>query len=340
MTTHVFGLVVTPFGTAANNRGETEGSITTLQKILWNGDVHTSVSAEAIRFAIRYYWQLAKGDQAVNRRWEAGEKLEHTWADWTFSNWQQYIDDDVLGFMKAEGAKEDASDSPEAGRAAGVSKGSARRKGEAKEKRDKERGTIERRRARLEVTRAISVTPFAGDITFNAAQIGATPSASSTGKDPVPYGAEVHATRYQYGFALTPERLHNARRALDVIDAIVNLRDVAGNHARFLFDFAPDAVLFRITHDPAPRILYGFAATGENGYSDARALAVPDIVKRVEWGDLNAAELILGGAIVETEDGRKLVAAGAWPKEGRAGVKAAAEEVKQRLAPCLKTAAQ
>ena len=35
MSKHLFGLIVTPYGAAANNRGDNEGSnITTLQKIL------------------------------------------------------------------------------------------------------------------------------------------------------------------------------------------------------------------------------------------------------------------------------------------------------------------
>ena len=53
MTLHVFANFVTPFGTAANNRAETEGNMTTLQKLLWMGDTHSTVSAEAIRFALR-----------------------------------------------------------------------------------------------------------------------------------------------------------------------------------------------------------------------------------------------------------------------------------------------
>ena len=53
MSLHVFGAVVTGPGVAANNRGENEGNITTLQKLLWNGQVHTTVSSEGIRWAIR-----------------------------------------------------------------------------------------------------------------------------------------------------------------------------------------------------------------------------------------------------------------------------------------------
>jgi CRISPR-associated protein Cst2 len=51
MSLHVFANFVTPYGTAANNRAETEGNITTLQKLLWQDETHSTVSAEAIRFA-------------------------------------------------------------------------------------------------------------------------------------------------------------------------------------------------------------------------------------------------------------------------------------------------
>ena len=47
MTLHVFANFVTPFGTAANNRAETEGNMTTLQKLLWMGETHSTVSADA-----------------------------------------------------------------------------------------------------------------------------------------------------------------------------------------------------------------------------------------------------------------------------------------------------
>ena len=70
-------------------------------------------------------------------------------------------------------------------------------------KEEGEAGSANVRRAVLEVTRAVSLTPWAGDVTFNAASPGATPSAQKKGSNPVPYGTEVHATRYQYGIALT-----------------------------------------------------------------------------------------------------------------------------------------
>lgn len=308
MSKHLFGLIVTPHGTAANNRGDTEGNITTLQKILWNGEVHTTVSAEAIRWAIRYAWQ--RSGKPVNRVWD-DEANDHRWQDQKWLPWtdpqgkgkgkETYIDDDVLGFMLAE-----------AGKAEGNEEENENTKGGKKRQRIK--GTCDKRRGTLEVTRALSLTPFAGDITFNA-KSGEKTSTSL-------YGTEVHATRYQYGFALTPESLREKSRAVDVIDAIVALSEVAGNQSRFLYDFSPDSVIFRWTDDFAPRLLYGFALDGE------RLTLREEIRHRIGAGDISPSELIMGGTLATTTDGRRLKDGGAAVFDG---VKAAADEVKKRV---------
>ena len=213
MSLHVFANFVTPFGTAANNRAETEGNITTLQKLLWQGETHSTVSAEAIRFALRRLLDGADTN-GTNRFWD--EDLRNNgWKDHEFKGWatdkgETFIDDDLLGYMIAEAAKAEAGD-------------------ENDPDPKKKKGSASVRRAVLEVTRAVSLTPWAGDVTFNAASPGATPSAQKKGNNPVPYGTEVHATRYQYGVALTPERLRDKSRAAKAIHALCNLGTVAGN---------------------------------------------------------------------------------------------------------------
>jgi CRISPR-associated protein Cst2 len=150
-------------------------------------------------------------------------------------------------------------------------------------------GSANVRRAVLEVTRAVSLTPWPGDVTFNAASPGATPSAAKKGTNPVPYGTELHATRYQFGAALTPNRLRDPNRAKIAIEGLCSLRTVAGNHGRFLFDFSPDVVVFRITTDPSPRFLYCFD-TKDNGASvDAESL-----MQRIDSGDIDPSELFVG----------------------------------------------
>jgi CRISPR-associated protein Cst2 len=302
MSLHIFANFVTPFGTAANNRAETEGNMTTLQKLLWMGDTHSTVSAEAIRFALR---RRIGGGEATNRTWDEDAR-NNAWKDWTFKGWETdkgktFIDDDLLGFMTAEAAKEEAE--------GGTGKGSANV-----------------RRAVLEVSRAVSLTPWPGDVTFNAASPGATPSAQKKGSNPVPYGTEVHATRYQYGIALTPERLRDKSRAAVALTALCQLGTVAGNHGRFLFDFSPESVVFRVTDDPAPRFLYCFATT-----DDGKTVDAPQLLDRVKEGDIDAKELVLGGSIAKTATGQKLQALGAFiGADGQSGVKGAmAEAVRQ-----------
>ncbi len=274
MSLHVFANFVTPFGTAANNRAENEGNITTLQKLLWLGETHTTVSAEAIRFALRRVLGMS---EKTNRVWDEAVRA-NVWQDHQFKGWATekgitFVDDDLLGFMIAEAAKEDGSDDG--------------------------KGSANVRRAVLEVTRAVSLTPWAGDVTFNAASPGATPSASKGDKDksknPVPYGTELHATRYQYGIALTPERLRDKAHAAKAIHALCNLGTVAGNHGRFLFDFSPDAVVIRLTHDPAPRFLYCFDTVDAG-----KTVVAPALLNRVANGDIDPKELILGVSDLES----------------------------------------
>ena len=169
--------------------------------MLWKGESHTKISAEAIRWAIRYYWQQA--GIPVNRVWNDDLPNEQNpqWQDPTF-NPINFIDDDILGFFEAESAKKDTSDensseqqdnndNPEAQDEA--TKPSKRKR----KKKVKPKGTVTDRRGRLDVTRAISTTPYDGNVTFNAKSGKKTRTSI--------YGTEFHGTSYQYGFGITPE---------------------------------------------------------------------------------------------------------------------------------------
>ena len=352
MTMHVFANLVTPFGTAANNRGDNQGSNTTpLQKLLWLGEAHTTVSAEAIRFAFRR--RLKESGLLCNRHWAehlseipediheqlakafkgdvkvpCGYFVDPDFAWYTDPAATGFADDDLLGFMSAEAAKEEAEATGEesAADAVTVEPEALPDKG-GKKRKPKKKGTANVRRAVLEVTRAVSLTPWNGDVTFNAASSGATPSAQKKGSNPVPYGTEVHATRYQYGIALTPERLRDKSRAAKAIKALSELGTVAGNHGRFLFDFSPDAVVFRITDDPAPRLLYCFDTT-----DDGKSVDAPQLLQRVKDGDIDARELVLGGTITKNGIAAELKERGAFVGVNeQSGVKAAAAEAVRRI---------
>lgn len=326
MALHVYGAIVTANGTAANNRGLTEGNITSLQKLVWNGQVHTSVSAEAIRFAVRR--RFGDAGEKLNRTYD-DETRSNGWTDPEFTRWvpgakeQPFIDDDLLGFMSAKAAGAEGSDGEEEEAADGADKKKAAKK----------KGTTKVRRAVLEITRAVSLTPWAGDVTFNAASPGATPSAEKKGAgNPVPYGTEMHATRYQYGFAMTPAsiRANVAQRAKLAIDSLVSLGEVAGNHGRFLFDFSAESIVLRITHEAAPRILYGFDA------ASGGAVSLASLIAKVQAGDVPASELFIGGPIVAGLDEQQRAALSGASLH--AGVRAAAEAATKKLSASLSEA--
>jgi CRISPR-associated protein Cst2 len=296
MSVHVFGAIVTARGIAANNRGTTEGHVGTLQKLVWNGEVHTTVSAESIRFSLRR--NLGTHEQ-TNRTYDDDTRT-NAWRDPKFSRWNSrsketpFIDDDLLGYMATEGAKEEG-----------------------------QKGSISFRRARLELTRAVSLEPWPGDVTFNAASPGATPSAQKKGSNPVPYATEMHATRYQYGFALTPSQLRVPKRAVEALRGLCALGEVAGNHGRFLFDFSPESLILRVTHDPAPRILFGFETRSGSG------IGIDEIIRKTRAGDIAADELVVGGGVVSTLGGQERAALkGAALHEG---IRAACEDACRRF---------
>ena len=345
MSLHVFANIVTPYGTAANNRGETEGNVTTLQKLIWMGVPHTSISAEAIRFALRRLL-AAQEEKGTNRTFNEDTRV-NGWKEPDFASWNAdgstgYIDDDLLGYMSAEAAKDNAGDeAPEtegkaaeglftAGDLPAPGPEQSGKKGKPKPK-PKAKGKATVRRGVLEITRAVSLTPWPGDMTFNAASPAATKSAAKgEGNNPVPYGTEVHATRYQYGLALTPSRLRDRSRAGKALLALAALNTVAGNHSRFLFDFAPESIILRITQDPAPRLLYCFDTS-----DDGKTIGARGLEDRIRSGDIEPKELFLGGPFAESELGKKLREMGATVPErfgARETVKAAVQHIDALLA--------
>lgn len=265
MTKHLFGMVLTQKAIFANNRGENEGPTNTLQKVLNKGELYTTISAESIRYAIRDIWQ-EKVDRKMNRTHISHKEMVFNDADFK-KGLKEYIDDDILGYMKA-------SDDTKS------------------------------RRAILEITRAISIGPWRGELMNNFASPGSNPGVSH--KNPIPYSVEVHHTRYQYGFAMTPqllgiEGLKTKKDLLDskekkerirfVLEAIRDLRRVGGNHSRYFSDYSPEIIVLRWTDDPVPRFLYCFEET-ETG-----EILADKLVKMVSSKDIEPEELIVGAMI-------------------------------------------
>ncbi len=213
---HAFIDVIHEALNASLNRGENDGNEQLIQQILWHDEPHTTISPFSIRWKVRYQFQ--EQEQKVYQKWDRVQRIhvpqskEH--------NPQDYIDDDVMGFMVTEAAKKN------------------------------QKGTIKARLGALGTNRAISLTPYDGT-TFNYYNSGEKNHLSI-------HSTNVHNTWYQYCFALDSKHLVNQERILNVIDAFIYLGQVGGHSNDSLFDFSPESMVLRWTNDNCPRFLYCF----------------------------------------------------------------------------------
>ncbi|HWS99815.1 MAG TPA: DevR family CRISPR-associated autoregulator [Pyrinomonadaceae bacterium] len=318
MATHyLYGTVLTSEAVAANNRGDNIGNTTTLQKVFHQDDVHTSVSAEAIRFALRYRFQLE--GMRLNRTYDAEEgKLNY--ADEKREKWNPegdvFIDDDLMGFMDAAAAKKESEEAAleetdtDEEQPIAPAKGAKRPKAKGK--------SATRRISPLAIGRAVSLRPYRGEISFNAVS-----GEKVEGKLTL-YNAEMHTTEYQYSFGLNMGDVINKANIGHLIDAIVDPPPVAGNHARFAYDFSPASIVLRVTNAHSSKIQNCFEHD-----ETTRSYTVEKLTQRIKNGDIPADELIVGGELAETPEGDELKRLGVtiFP-----GVKAAAEEARRRIA--------
>lgn len=305
-TNYIYGTILTGEAVAANNRGDNLGNTTTLQKVFHQDDLHTSVSAEAIRFAIRYRFQLEGLN--INRSYDsdAGKLYfeDEKRANWN-PNGEVFIDDDLMGFMDAAAAQQEREEEESEAEDA-----TPRRRTRAK-------GKTTKRQSPLAIGRAVSLRPYRGELSFNAVS-----GEKEKGKLSL-YNAEMHTTEYQYSFGLNLNDVVKKESIGHLIDAIVDPPPVAGNHSRFAYDFSPASIVLRVTTAHASKIQNCFEHDEEtHGYTVTR------LIYRVESGDIPAGELIIGGELAATEKGRKLKQLGATVL---LGVKAAADEVRKRI---------
>lgn len=311
MATHyLYGTILTSEAVAANNRGDNVGNTTTLQKVFHQDALHTSVSAEAIRFAIRYRFQ--QEGLSVNRSY-VDDTLHYK--DEKRTSWSPesggHIDDDIMGFMDAEAAKAEKEEEVTA-EAAAEAPAKAKGKGKTKGK-----GSTTKRTSPLSIGRAVSLRPYRGELSFNCVSGQKSKGALSL------YSAEIHTTEYQYSFGLNLGDVLRKENIRHVIDAIVDPPHVAGNHSRFAYDFSPASIVLRVTSSHSSRIQNCFEHDEKSS-----GISLQRLVDQVKAGDIPADELLLGGAAVRSAEGAELKKLGVQVFDG---VKAAAAEARRRI---------
>lgn len=313
MPTHyLYGTVLTSEAVAANNRGDNIGNTTTLQKVFHQDDVHTSVSAEAIRFAFRYRFQL-EATAPVNRSYDSSTgKLEYQ--DEKRTQWNPqgdvFIDDDLMGFMDAEAAAKETEEEVDTVEESDEPK--------TKKKKEKPKGKTTKRQSPLAIGRAVSLRPYRAELSFNCVSGEKAKGQLSL------YSAEMHTTEYQYSFGLNLGDVVQKKHIASLIEAIIDPPQVAGNHSRFAYDFSPASIVLRVTNAHSSKIQNCFEHDEEE-----RTYTIARLIDRIEAGDIPASEIIIGGEVAKTEEGKKLKALAATVFSG---VIAAANEARTRIA--------
>jgi CRISPR-associated protein Cst2 len=308
---HLHANILTEYGLASNNRGRNEGNVSTLQKIHWRGKQHTTVSSEAIRAALRWFWQEQGLSLNRNVNYEDPDNI-YSYKDNSFDP-NLYVDDDILGYLKIEKAQKNLTSSQGEDIAIGDSEQQdneppqkAKPKSRSKKKeaalvdnRDnavvelepaveylpKPKGKGIPRKGALDMNKAISTTPYDFDLLHSA--FGGKKDSTAL------YSSQCHSTHYQYCFSITPNHLKDPKRVFHVLDGINSLHRVGGSHSRWLYDFSPNSLILRWTHDPCSRHLYSIDAKHDEPITCAKLL------KRMQNGRIDPTEVWIAGDLAD-----------------------------------------
>lgn len=262
--TNLFATVFTHAAPSGNYRGESEENRSVLQKITRGEHLHTIISPEAMRNALREILAKRLGTdswgKSINRRRLHDEgQLAVEFAD--FPNAEKFADDFLFGYMVAD------------------------EKEMKKAKRSAKKDSV------LRMNLAVSVEPYRFDATFHQSPLNAGDSKWKNSSTSALLHREVSWTAFQYPFALAADDFTNAGQkgwGRHLLTAIGELNDVAGGHARAYYEMAPHSIVVRLS----PSLVGGFDTYAFRPDGSWTELA------RLKKDDLPPSEFWLGGAVV------------------------------------------
>ena len=271
MSLNLFATVLTHAAPSSNYRGESEENRTVLQKITKGDRIHTVISPESMRNALREILacRLETGGKAswgecINRRRLHDEgQLAVEFKD--FPNAEKYADDFLFGYMVANEKELKA----------------------AKVNRPSKRDSV------LRMNLAVSVEPYSFDATFHQSPMSGGQSPWKNAGTSALLHREVSWTAYQYPFALAGTDFKNEQEkewGRHLLAAIAELSGVAGGHARAYYEMAPHSIVVRLT----PSLVGGFDTYAFRGDGSWREL------DRLDPSDLDPTGFYLGGEIVRS----------------------------------------
>lgn len=259
MNKNLFATILTYPAPSSNYRGESEENRTVLQKIAKGKQEYTVISPESMRNALRE--MLIKAGLPCNRtRLHDQDQLAVEFKE--FPNSEKYADDFLFGFMVADN---DAI--------------------------KKNKGLPSKRDSILRMNMAVALTPYRFDATFHQSPLNAGASPWKNSSTSALLYREVAHTAYQYPFALAYSDCKNKPEWVQaLIQAISQLSDVAGGHARSYYEMAPKSIVARLT----PNLVAGYNTYGFNEHEEFIELT------RINANDLPSDEFWIGGEIVRS----------------------------------------
>jgi CRISPR-associated protein Cst2 len=262
---NIFATVLTYAAPSSNYRGESEENRTVLQKITRDGKEWTVISPESMRNALREVL-AAKGLPMNRRRLHNEGQLAVEYR--SFPDASVYADDFLFGFMVAD---------------------------ENAIKKNKTKPS--KRDSVLRMNMAVALSPYRFDATFHQSPLSTTEGGQGTPpfKNAQSSGLvhrEVVYTAYQYPFALAGlDCAANVEWSKALLEAIGELSNVAGGHARSYFEMAPKSIVARVTSSLVAGFdTYGFDADGQ--FAELSRLEAEN--------DLPANEFFIGGQLARS----------------------------------------
>ncbi len=266
---NLFATVLTYAAPTANYRGESELNRTVIQKVTDGRFDYPIISPEAMRNALREI--LAEYGLPCNRsRLHDEEQLAVKFAD--FPNPVKYVDDFFFGYLVAAGKADRAKILKEVGRD----------------------GFTFKRDSVLRMNLAKGLEPYRHSAVFTQSPLAAEGSKYKNAETSALLHRETAVTAFQYPFALNLNdcKQANVNWTRKLLQAIGELSNVAGNHARSYYEMAPASIVVRLTESlVAGYETYCFKPDGK----------LPNLVGDILAGDYRGAEheFYFGGEIVK-----------------------------------------
>lgn len=283
---NLFATVLTYCQPSANYRGESELNRSVIQKVTDGRFDYPIISPEAMRNALR---EILAGKYKLpcNReRLSDEEQLAVKFAD--YPDPDKYADDFFFGYLVA---------------ASGTDRKRIRKEVEEKRSKKAADAFLFKRDSILRMNLAKALEPYRHNAVFTQSPLAAEGSAYANAKTSALLHRETAVTAFQFPFALN---LNDCKPKADwarkLLQAIGELNDVAGNHARSYFEMAPASIVVRLTESlVAGYNTYGFQAVGQ---APKDVHTFPEVVDGIlhDPPDYAGKEFYFGGKLVKDMD--------------------------------------